>query len=148
MKVKCVVLGKSLCPFSTGSKKLWFSSKLLKIRFNWGRPPESLGYRHKKRNQDRLQGRWCILWPLCYGSSSETEWAMINLVGYRVLMTYYYMSSFHMTWMGIYNLVIQSKLTYKVDRCILPSPTQNKKLSITDLCTLHILYLVMVREKN
>ena len=27
---------------------------------------------------------------------------MINLVGYRVLMTYYYMSSFHMAWIEVW----------------------------------------------
>lgn len=36
------------------------------------------------------------------GNNSDTGWDMLNIVGYKVLMTYYYMSFFHITWMEIY----------------------------------------------
>ena len=51
-----VALEERLCLSFQGSKKLWFSSKLMKIRFYWGRH-ENLGYRHEKRYQERLQDK-------------------------------------------------------------------------------------------
>jgi hypothetical protein len=30
---------------------LWIPSKLIKIKFDQGRPPENLGYRHEEPNQ-------------------------------------------------------------------------------------------------
>jgi hypothetical protein len=35
---------------STGEEKLWILSKLIKIRYDKGRPSEDLGYRQKERN--------------------------------------------------------------------------------------------------
>ena len=36
-------------------EKLWFSSKLIKIRFNWGGPPKDIGFRHEVKSQERSQ---------------------------------------------------------------------------------------------
>ena len=74
-------------PLFPQETKLWFSSKLM-IRFDWERPPENLCYRHKKETKKTKGQVSYMLIPL-HGNSSETGWGMINLVGCRVLMTYY-----------------------------------------------------------
>ncbi|ERE76254.1 glycerol-3-phosphate dehydrogenase 1-like protein, partial [Cricetulus griseus] len=40
-----------------GNEKLWILAKLIKMRFDQGRPPENLGYRHEERKQEKLQDR-------------------------------------------------------------------------------------------
>ena len=44
--------GKGLVPLSTGNKKLWLASKLIKTRFGQGRPPENPGYRHEEKKEN------------------------------------------------------------------------------------------------
>ncbi|KAL6089266.1 hypothetical protein STEG23_036622, partial [Scotinomys teguina] len=39
------------------NEKVRITSKLIKIRFDWGRPPGDLGYRHEGKGQERLQDR-------------------------------------------------------------------------------------------
>ena len=45
---KCVTLGRGYAYISTGNKKLWVSSKLIKIRHDKRRHPEDLGDREEK----------------------------------------------------------------------------------------------------
>ena len=45
---KCVTLGEKYAYVSTGKEKLWVPSKLIKIRYDRGRPPEDLGDREEK----------------------------------------------------------------------------------------------------
>lgn len=90
-------------PLFPWEKMSWLYSKMIKTRFDMGRPPENLGCTHEvKKEQEKLQDRWHISWFLYMGFISETRWDMINLVGYRVFMTRYYMPSFHMACMKSY----------------------------------------------
>jgi hypothetical protein len=51
----CWVRGSS-CVFIGGKKKLWTPSKLVRIRFDRGRPPEDLDFRQEERNQEDQSG--------------------------------------------------------------------------------------------
>ena len=46
------VLGRGYASVYMENKKLWFSLKLIKTRFDWGRPIENLGYRYKEVKKD------------------------------------------------------------------------------------------------
>ena len=118
-------------------QNLGFSFKLVKIRFDCGRC-EYFSYRREKKNQEKTTGSVIYMLIPRHWNSSETGLNLINLVGYRILMTYYYMPSFSC---GMDKcLTIQSKQIYKVNRRFLSAQTQNK-IALTDSCTLHILYL-------
>ena len=52
---------------------------------------------------------------------------MINLVGYRVLMTHYYMPSLHMAWTEVW-LYSSNKLTELTDVFACSNIKQNKKI--------------------
>lgn len=43
--------GRSHVFVSTGNSKLWFPSKLIEFRFDWGRTPEDFGYKHEDKSQ-------------------------------------------------------------------------------------------------
>ena len=77
-----------------GNKVLWIPSKLMKIRFDWARHPEDLGYRNK---QIKTSG-YVTCRSLYNRNNTETGWGTLNIVGSRVLMTYYYLPSFRMAW--------------------------------------------------
>ena len=47
--------GKGLFSLSTGNKKLWLASKLIKTRFGQGRLPENLGYRHEEKKKENCK---------------------------------------------------------------------------------------------
>ena len=47
--------GKGLVSLSTGNRKLWLASKLIKTRFGQGRPPENLGYRHEEKKKENCK---------------------------------------------------------------------------------------------
>ena len=53
----------------------------------------------RKQKKKRKTTKEVILW---HGNRSHTRWDMINLVGYRVLMTYYYIPSFLMVWTEVW----------------------------------------------
>ena len=75
--------------FSTGNKKMCFSSKQIKISFDWGRPPENLGYRHEKKNKTDYSTDDVPADPSTMGGNrSETKQDMMNRVVYRVIRTY------------------------------------------------------------
>lgn len=82
----CCVGGEVTLSFLWETKRYRFLQKLIKIRFNWGRPLENLGYKHKneqKINYETGENK-LILW---HRNSYEIGWDTINLVGYRVLLT-------------------------------------------------------------
>ena len=52
--------------------------------------------------RENVKKDWCwVNWSLNM-ETAETGWYIINLVDYRVLMTYYYMPSFHTTWIEVW----------------------------------------------
>lgn len=74
-----------------------------------------------------------LLSPL-HGNSSETRWDLINLVSYRILMTYYYMA-----WIEVW-LYTSNKLLKLTDVFYLPKHKTKNKLPLADFCTPHISY--------
>ena len=54
---KIVLHSRSSVFVSPGNERLWIHSRLIEIRFDWRRPLENLGYRHKEINQEKLQDK-------------------------------------------------------------------------------------------
>jgi hypothetical protein len=74
---KCVTLGEKYAYVSTGKEKLWVPSKL-KIRYDRGRPPGDFGNREEKGKLINKIG----------------DVYVVMFIGYKFLITCYYISSF------------------------------------------------------
>lgn len=78
-----------------------------------------------------------------HGKSSETSCDLnvctqsINLVGYRVHMTYYYMPSFYMAWMKIYITVYEVPMDLADSFHLLKHRTENHHQLVYAYCIFH-----------
>ena len=69
--------GKGYGFVSTQNKKLWIHSRLTEIRFDWGKPPENPGCRHREITP-KLQGIWHIFYLLKYKTKKSSLAACVQ----------------------------------------------------------------------
>lgn len=138
-------------PFvSKGNEKLWITSKLVKIRFDWGRPG-NLGYRYEERNQEEQQTRWCdpstyadpstweLLWDWlrheCLWICNKSCWPQSphDLLLHAIL-------SYGIGGVLYYTLATYSERTFK-GWCLSCSNKEQRESPLADLYILHIPYV-------
>lgn len=115
--------------------------KIKKISFDWGRSILRIltkDMKEKVKKDCRASDISAEFW---HGDSSEPEWDMLNLAGYRVLITYYYIPS--MTWIEIYIIIWSYRpnelIKLKDAIYLLRQKAKKNHLSLSCAhCTLHI----------
>lgn len=125
----------------TGNKELWIPSKLINKDQIWSGETTRKSWLQtwRKRPGKTTRQVACELTPDMGTAQRLSETGQILTTESSWFITCH--PFIRMAAKLYYSLLIQSKQTCKVDRCLLPDQTQNKNLSLVDLYTLHIPYL-------
>lgn len=110
----------------------------MKIRFVRGRPPQDLGCGNEGKKPRKTIGQVVYMLVHQHGNNSEIRWGLVNLVGYRVLTTYYYMSFFHLAWIEVWLYIPNKFIKLTNAFYLLKHKTKTKHLWLTCAqCTCH-----------